>query len=68
MVPNKFFSIVTHNPQTSPQSFPCLVRGDRREIRDEVTGPALIKYPMTNCLGPEKKKVDSTGNGTGISV
>ena len=26
MVPNKFFSIVTHNPQTSPQSFPSLAR------------------------------------------
>lgn len=25
-------------------------------MRDEVTGPALIKYPLANCLGPEKKE------------
>lgn len=37
-------------------------------MRDEVTGPALIKYPMANRLGPEKKKVDSTENGMGISI
>jgi len=34
MDPDKFFRIVTHNHQTSPQSFPCLA-GEEEGIDKE---------------------------------